>query len=535
VNRKYCRVKYIFPLVISLAIAITMGLPVSAQPPLPQQPSPPDRDRELVLEYAPGEILVKFKSGVNQLDVQNLLAAQGTQILGAIQPIGVLKVAVRSGQEMDMIASLRGNPNVLYAEPNYIAYALETTPNDPGYGAQWGLSKIEAPGAWDIITGTSDVIIAIVDTGIDLDHPDLSCSGKLMSGYNFVSPGSSPDDDHYPGHGTHVAGIAAACTNNATGVAGLAWGARLMPVKVLDSSGYGTYDQVAAGIVYATDQGADIINLSLGGSAGSSTLSDAVQYANSRGRLVVAATGNTYGSVLYPAAYPAAMAVAATTSSDQHAPFSNYGPETDIAAPGVSIYSTLPGSYGSLDGTSMATPYVSGLAALIWSLDPDLPRDQVRDVIESSAEDLGTPGRDDLFGYGRINAWQALVSLVNLETSPAQVSFLIDDDSGPLPPTAAVQVTTASAEPITWTTSISPSVTWLAVLPPASGSVSAAASDSFTLVVPTHPSTYGTFDTTVIVTGATASGAVVGWATAQVRITYLSELYEYRFPIILKN
>lgn len=529
-------------IVMAVTVMAAMAWPTLAQPPLP--PDPPDGGDagQPPAAYVPGEILVQFKPGVSALGAQNTLAAQGLQATGAIPAIGVLKVKVRPGQELETIAALERYPNLAYAEPNHVAFVFETIPNDPRYLNQWGLPKISAPAAWDITTGSSEVVIAVVDTGIDLEHPDFNCPGKFVSGYDFYNGDSNPDDDN--GHGTHVAGIAAACTNNATGVAGVAWGARLMPVKVLSGGGGGTYETVAQGITYAADNGADIINLSLGGLDPSTTLANAIQYAVNRGVLVVAAAGNCaqdgyqcryiYNPIMYPAAYETTFAVAATDSNDAWANFSEYHPYVDVAAPGVSIISTVPGGYTYLNGTSMATPYVSGLAALVWSLDPDLTQEQVRQVIQSSADDLGTPGKDDYFGYGRINAWQALVSLVSLETSPAQVNFLIDADSGPFPPAAAVQITTDSSEPINWTTGISPPVNWLAVLPPASGSVSAAASDSFTLV-PARPATQGTFDTTAIVTGSTASGVVIGWATTQVRITYVSELYQYRLPIILKN
>jgi thermitase len=534
VNRQYFNIRRITPFVIAIMLVAVTVLPISAHPPAPSQPpfSEDIEGSQPAPAYAPGEILVKFKLAVGALGAQNTLAAQGLQVTGAIQSIDVLKVTVEPGQELETIARLQREPGVLYAEPNYIAFAFDTIPNDPLYGNQWGLPKINGPAAWDITAGSSDVIIAVVDTGIDLDHPDLSCPGKLMTGKNFVSPGSPPDDDH--GHGTHVAGIASACTNNAIGVAGVAWGARLLPVKVLKSDGFGTYDALASGITYAVDNGADIINLSVGGAGNSSTLSDAVQYANNRGRLVVAATGNSNGPVYYPAAYPEAMAVAATDSFDQRLGFSNYGPETDIAAPGGGIYSTLIGGYGSLSGTSMATPHVAGLAALIWSLKPDLPHDQVRNIIQATAVDLGTPGKDDFFGYGRINAWRALYTLVNLQTSPSEVSFLTDD-SGPVPSSATVQVTTASTNPLTWTTTISPAVTWLEVVPPSSGTVSAASPDSFTLVVSDRPPTHGSFDTAVIVAGTTSSGSIVGWATTEVRLNYVPHLYQIRLPSIFKN
>ncbi len=542
--------KRIIPFLITVMLLAVMAVPIAAQPPVPS-PSPTSSDNEgsqtepvFRSAYVSGEILVKFKPTVSRLGAQSTLVAQDLQVTGAVQSIDVLKVEVEPGEELETIAELQRDPNVLYAEPNYIAFAFDTVPNDPQYGNQWGLPKISAPAAWDVTTGGSDVVIAVVDTGIDLDHPDLSCSGKLMTGYNFVSPGQPPDDDH--GHGTHVAGIAAACTNNATGVAGVAWGARLMPVKVLNSSGNGSYDDVAAGITYAADQGADVINLSLGGISSSSTLADAIEHAYDQGALVVAAAGNCaqggyqcnylYNPIMYPGAYSTTLAVAATDSNDNWATFSEHHPYVDVAAPGVSIYSTYRyGSYTYQNGTSMATPFVSGLAALIWSLDSGLPHDQVRNIVQTTADDLGTSGKDDYFGYGRINASQALAATVNLQTSPTQVGFLIDDDSGPFPSSVSVQITTASSSPITWATSISPPASWLDVVPPSSGTVSATSSDSFVLVVPSRPPTYGSFDTMVIVTGTTSSGSIVGWATTNVHIDYVSNLYQIRLPVIVKN
>jgi len=534
-----------------------IAMPIAAQPPLPSQPLPPANSNGPELgpvsqsAYAPGELLVKFKPSVSRLGAQSTLVAKGLQVMGAVQSIGVLKVEVEPGEELETIADLQRDPNVLYAEPNYFAFAFDTVPNDAQYGVQWGLPKISAPAAWDISTGDSDVIIAVVDTGIDLDHPDLSCPGKLMTGNNFVSPGQPPDDDH--GHGTHVAGIAAACTNNVTGVAGVAWGARLMPVKVLDSSGNGTYDQLASGIIYAADRGADIINLSLGGIGSSNALADAIEHAHDQGALVVTAAGNCgsgcwiggqfyYNPDFYPAAYPTTVAVAATGQNDDWVSFSGHRPYVDVAAPGSGIYSIYRDKgYSYQSGTSMSTPFVSGLAALIWSLDSGLPHDQVRSIIQTTANDLevpsggGTPGKDDYTGYGRINAAQALESVVNLQTSPTQANFLIDDDGGSFPSSVNVQITTASPNPITWNTIISPPVSWLAVVPPQSGTVSAASSDSFSLVVPSRPPAYGTFDTTVVVIGTTSSGNIVGRSTTDVSITYVSDLYRIHLPVIAKN
>jgi thermitase len=541
------------PLMITAMMVAVMTLPIStyAQGPFGETPRPePSSSPPPSGHFVPGEILVKFKPVVGQLSAQRALEARNLQVLGDIQSIGVLKVAVESGQELETIAALRQNPDVLYAEPNYIAYALDTIPNDPGYGSQWGLPKIGAPAAWDITTGGSDVTIAVVDTGIDLSHPDLSCLGKLTSGWDFVNNDATPNDDF--GHGSHVAGIAAACTNNGIGVAGVAWGARLMPVKVLNAGGGGSYEDVAIGITYAVDHDADIVNLSLGGIDESSALADAVQYAHNHGVLVVAAAGNCaqyysgspcYGlinPIIYPAAYPTTLAVAATDSSDNPAYFSEHHPYVDVAAPGVNIYSTYYNpyngshTYASLDGTSMATPFVSGLAALVWSMDRSLTNDQVQNIIQSTADDLGASGKDDYFGYGRINAGHALESLVSLQISPDQTGFLVDDDSGPFPASKVIEITTTSHNAINWTVSVSPSVSWLSVAPPASGTVSAASAASFTLVA-SRPAAYGTYNTQVIVIGTTPSGGTIGPEIIQVHISYVPDLYEIRFPAIFKN
>ena len=217
------------------------------------------------------------------------------------------------------------------------------------------------------------------------------------------------------GHGTHVAGIAAAATNNGIGVAGVAWGAQIMPVKVLDEYGSGWLSDVAAGIVYASDQGAKIINVSLGGSTLSQTLCDAVAYASqTTGALVVAAAGNTGGAVLYPAACDHVLAVAATDRADQRAYFSNLGPQVDLAAPGVDIYSTWYQSglqasgYFTKSGTSMATPQVAGVAALVWSRWPTWTPDQVAQRLLDTALDLGEPGWDAYTGWGRLDAAAAV-------------------------------------------------------------------------------------------------------------------------------
>jgi thermitase len=495
--------------------------------------------------FVPGEILVKFKPGVRRQDTQQKLAEVQGNVVRSISGIDVLTVKVPEGREQEAIAKLQTQADVVYAEPNYIVQALDI-PNDPHYSTQWGLSKINMPLAWDITTGNSNVIVAIIDTGIDLEHPDFNCEispgvNKLTAGYNFFSTVTPPDDDHYASHGTHVAGIAGACTDNALGVAGVAPNVQLMPVKVLASNGNGTSEGAAAGIIHAVDYGSKVLNLSLGAASVGIALQDAVNYAYNHGALVVAASGNAgLSPVYYPAAYDKAVAVGSTTSSDTRSSFSNYGTALDVVAPGSSIYSTVIGSYGSLNGTSMATPFVSGLAALIWSVDPGLTHDQVRLIIQDTAVDLGAAGWDEFYGYGRIDAFQALERFsVTLHEPSGQdliepISFLVDDDTAPLPPAKVVQITTANPDTITWSAAISPTVPWLSIAPPGSGTISASSANYLTLIS-ARPTTYGIHSTTLVVTGVISSGMEIGSSIVEVKINYVPELVQIRLPVIVKN
>jgi subtilisin family serine protease/uncharacterized protein YkwD len=368
--------------------------------------------------YRPGRVLVRFQPTVATTSVQEALQQLNAAPVGQIGSLDVERLAVPLGQEVAVVVALQQNPAVVFAELDYRVQAT-LEPNDPYYADRWWWEKIQASAGWDVTIGSEDVIIAVIDTGVDLDHPDLAA--KIVAGYDFANDDEDPDDDH--GHGTHVAGIAAAATNNGIGVAGFAWGARIMPLKVLDEHGDGWFSDVAAAVTYATDHGAKVVNLSLGGPSPSSPLQDAMDYAHSGGVLIVAAAGNCGDSnysyngcnyqhqPLYPAAGDHTLAVASTTSTDGRSSFSTIGSYVDVAAPGSSIYSTyMGGGYGYKSGTSMATPLVSGMAALVFSIDSDLTPYQVQAIIEQSADDLGDLGRDDAFGWGRINAHQALDS-----------------------------------------------------------------------------------------------------------------------------
>jgi subtilisin family serine protease len=265
-----------------------------------------------------------------------------------------------------------------------------------------------------------------------------------------------------------------------------------------------------------------------------------MQNALNNGVLVVVAAGNENKIVNCPAAFDQAMAVGSTTSNDLRSSFSNYGSPLDIAAPGSSIYSTMidsdpsgPGTYGYKSGTSMATPHVSGLAALIWSFAPSLSHIQIRNIIQDTADDLGTAGWDQYFGHGRINAWNALET-VNLQTSPEKLTMLIDD-SGPA--SGSIQLLTANPSVITWTVGISPPVSWLSVSPPDSGTISAASSPTqITLAASSTTLTdYDIYTATVLITGTTASAVEFGPKKTEVQLHYVPEIFKYYFPFIFKN
>jgi thermitase len=369
-------------------------------------------------DFAPDEVLVKVDPRVPKNKIEQCLTSANATLKSKIDELDVLEVKIPTGNVANAISSLNACSGILYSEPNYYVRMADIIPDDPGWGNQYGLLAIHAPQGWDLSTGSTAVTIAIVDTGVDLEHVDLAV--KIVPGFDFVNNDNNPQDDN--GHGTHVAGIAAAATNNDTGIAGVSWGARIMPIKVLNSSGNGSFAEVAAGITWAADQGAQVINLSLGGSSPSSVLEDAVNYAYGKGIILVAAGGNSGSdSVLYPAAYPNVIAVAATDGSNNHASFSDTGPEIDVVAPGVSIYSTALGNtYGYLSGTSLSTPFVSGLAAILRGLPSNTSPAKITQEIESTALDLGAAGRDNLYGFGLIQM-DAAIRLVLSKPTPTPI------------------------------------------------------------------------------------------------------------------
>ena len=325
-------------------------------------------------------------------------------------------VDVPSAHVSSFTSSIKANNLAKYVEPN-LKFKADFVPNDPDWHLQWGPAKIEADKAWDIQQGTSSVLVAVVDTGVDWNHPDLA-SNYVPLGYDWVNDDSNPMDDN--GHGTHCAGVTAAVLSNGVGIAGLAQ-VHIMAEKGLGSDGTGTESNLASAIIHAVDQGAKIISCSWGGYDDNSLIHDAVKYAYSHGVLVVAAAGNDASMAKhYPSAYDEVIAVTATDQNDAPASFTNFGNWVEVAAPGVDIYSTIwDNSYDYMSGTSMATPHVSGVAALIWSQFPSMTMNQVREQLRRTAQDLGDPGFDDYYGYGRINAKNSV------EQAPASHDLLI--------------------------------------------------------------------------------------------------------------
>lgn len=412
----------------------------------------------------PGEIVVETKASFATQALVKSFSANGTRPIQhlRIQDRDFTLLEVAEPEKTNQIAAqLKTNPQVQSVSPNprYMALggvtqpmrpmSYATTPlrgfaegaplNDAFYNLQWALPKIGVPGAWNLGTaGSQDLLVAVVDSGVDYQHPDLK--GQIINGLDFMAENptgpngeGSPDVvDEDPldqmGHGTHVAGIIGAVPNNGTGIAGIAPGVKILNVRVLNSEGWGSAFSIAQGISYAVDRGARIINLSLGSAEGSKPIELAVKYAQQKGVLIVAAAGNSYTHTGYPASYPGVLAVGATDDQDFLADFSNHDARINVVAPGVDIMSTTPtfltntmsqngieSFYSVMSGTSMACPMVTAQAALLLSQNPSLTPAQLIDLIEKSAKPIGDPR---IFGHGRIQVDASLRMLANLAGTP---------------------------------------------------------------------------------------------------------------------
>jgi subtilisin family serine protease len=355
--------------------------------------------------------IVVFKDGVDEKVKEALLNSVGAEKIKDLRLINGKAVWVSKKGEEELLKSGK----VLRIDPDVEVYALENVrikgaKPQPSQTLTWNIDRVDAEISWGISTG-DPVKVGVIDTGIDLKHPDLQAN--IKGGYNAINPLKSPNDDN--GHGTHVAGIIAAL-NNTIGVIGVGPNIDLYAIKVLNASGSGYLSDVIEGLDWAVANGMQVVNMSLGTSQDVQSFHDAIVSAYNAGVTIVAAAGNSGGTVSYPAAYPEVIAVSATDQNNQIASFSSRGPEVDLAAPGVNIYSTYKGqSYATLSGTSMAAPHVTGAAALIidtkkcdLNLDGICTPSEVQQRLEQTAIDLGTPGKDNLYGSGLVNVYNAL-------------------------------------------------------------------------------------------------------------------------------
>jgi len=367
----------------------------------PANPGPADEtvSRAPIVPDAAGKakVLIGFKQQPGPAE-EALVRGHGGQVKDVYHLVPAMAATIPQAA----VAALERNPKVAYVEGDGECYALaETLP--------WGVDRIDAELVHPTTKG-SGINVAVIDTGIDTTHPDLD--GNYAGGYDFVNKDSDPQDDN--GHGTHCAGIIAA-EDNDIGVIGVAPEASLYALKVLDARGGGSYSDVIAAIQWAVDHSMRIASMSLGGSFYSEALETACKNAYEAGVLLVAAAGNSGNrsgkgdNVTYPARFDSVIAVAATDTRNRRASWSSTGPAVELAAPGVNIYSTLlNGRYGTMSGTSMACPHVSGAAALVMAAHPGLPADGVRQQLDGTAMDLGVSGRDPWYGYGLVNAFRAV-------------------------------------------------------------------------------------------------------------------------------
>jgi thermitase len=364
-----------------------------------------------VKEFVPGRILVGRKQGADAALENRVFQAHGAAVRRASVGSGITVLDLPERSADAVMASLRTTGIFEYVERDYYAHTA-AVPDDPSYGAQWHLPRIQMPQAWSVTTGAASVIVAVVDSGVDGTHPDLA--SKLVPGWNFVSGNANTSD--LLGHGTAVAGTVGAASNNHIGVAGVNWASRVMPVVVVDSDDYAAYSDIAAGIQFAADHGARVINVSIGGRNWSVALQSAVDYAWNRGAVIFASAMNSSASApYYPAACNHVLAVSATDSGDRLASYSNYGEWISLAAPGSGILTTSDGGgYAYWSGTSFASPVAAGVAALCLAVNPGLSPSALVSLLEKTADDIGAAGYDISFGYGRVSAYKAVTRAVEL-------------------------------------------------------------------------------------------------------------------------
>ena len=432
-------------LLLALAVGLVMAVPVAAA-------TPPVRASDAA---APGgRFIVAWRD-----DAPNHLAIAGVRRTEPSRRGQRSLVVARAGEAGKVGAALRADPRVLLVTPDAVvkesAWPADGDPSDTFFADQEDLEQIRVPEVWPTTIGDPGLVIAVLDSGVDLDHPDLA-GVTVVAPRNEIWNNTDIADDN--GHGTHVTGTILARTDNGTGIAGIAPGASLMPIKVLDETGSGYFSDVLDGMDWARTHGADVVNLSLGGilePAQVALIQPTFTAARAAGLLVVAASGNSGSAIMeYPAGLNGVVSVAAVDQSDLQAEFSTFNRGVDISAPGVDILSTTAGDYEEESGTSMASPHVAGVAALIWSARPSLSVAELEAVLRASAADLGDPGRDNVYGSGRVDAEAALAEAVpsplpDLEPAPGFTDPLTITFSSPATPRKQA----SRSVDVAWTTS----------------------------------------------------------------------------------
>lgn len=353
--------------------------------------------------YVPGRLLVKFRAGVTENEKQVALASVGGRSTRQIEKLGLHVITLPQGtNETNLKGILKGHRQVEFAELDQILPPAEVRPNDPMFGSEWHLTRISAPMAWETTKGSTAITIAILDTGVDSTHPDLA--PKIVPGWNFYDNSSNTSDVN--GHGTQVAGAAAAASDNGVGVASPAWNCRIMPIRISDASGNGNILSITEGLMWAADHGARVANISYM-VTNSESLWTAAKYFQNMGGVVTVSAGN-YSTFDTGTDNPYVLTVSATDPNDALYYWSNTGNNIDIAAPGC-VYTTLKGGgYGSVCGTSFSAPVTAGVAALVLSANPVLTGVNARRIMQQGADDRGTPGWDTVYGAGRVNAAKAV-------------------------------------------------------------------------------------------------------------------------------
>lgn len=363
--------------------------------------------------WVKGRVIVETRAGLSDAEMTKIAKGQG----GKARRLGASNLFLidlpGNASEVAVAARLAHNPHLKFAELDGLVKP-DLVSNDPYLGSQWHLSKIGAPAAWDVTQGAA-VTVAVLDTGVDVAHADLSA--QHVAGWNFFANTANTSDVY--NHGSKVAGAIAASFNNGLGVAGVAGKARFMPIKISDDSGYGSWSAMAQGLTHAADAGVRVANISymVGGVA---SVQSAAQYMKNKNGLVFVSAGNT-GGLVNDAVTTALIPVASTTTSDARSSFSAYGANIALAAPGQGIYTTAKGgSYGSVSGTSFSSPVAAGVAALVMAANPALSSAQVEHILFTTAVDLGAAGRDPYFGHGRVDAAAAVQAALNTPAADTQ-------------------------------------------------------------------------------------------------------------------